>query len=188
MKSLVVQTIAHCNELFAAPNLHPLVSLIRWPKAKPFPVSLRFGFYTVWLRGTQGCCPAAFGQGTCDFCEGTLLLVQPGNRVEGSWWTDTGGAKEGWLLCFHPSLFEENRMSGRLESYTFFRYAGNEALHLSLRERKIVEREVQYLEEELGRGVDEYSCAILADRILLLLDYVARSYGFSLTRRCTFSE
>lgn len=178
MKSLAVGTISGCNKLFAAKTPYPLVSLIRLDRAAEVPEAIRFGFYTVWLKGWSACCcPNRFGQEPYDFHEAMLLPLPPGKKaVCELWCCDESGYREGVLLGIHASVMESIRAQRDPGAYAFFAYREDEALHLSQREKEILEEVMAGIEKELGWGIDEYSHTILCDRILLLLDYVARFY------------
>lgn len=177
MKTLAVRTIPVCNRLFAAKTPYPLVSLIRLGEAAEVPEAVRFGFYTVWLKGWPAGSPPLFGQEPYDFHEATLLPLPPGKEAGCEWWRRDGtGHCEGVLLCIHTSVMESLRARRAPGACSFFGYRENEALHLSQREKGILETEMEGIEKELGWGIDEFSHTILCDRILLLLDYVARFY------------
>lgn len=178
MKSLAVGTITGCNKLFAAKTPYPLISLIRLDRAAEVPEAIRFGFYTVWLKGwSASCCPRRFGQESYDFHEAMLLPLPPGKKADCELWCcDESGYREGVLLGIHTSVMESIRAQRDPGAYSFFAYRENEALHLSQREKGVLETEMEGIGKELGWGIDEYSHTILCDRILLLLDYVARFY------------
>ena len=92
-------------------------------------------------------------------------------------WRSGSGRPEGRLLCFHASVFDPLGAGGSSGGYSFFKYDIGESLHLSCREKAVLEREMDEIDEELSWGVDEYCHAILAGRIRLLLDYASRFYG-----------
>lgn len=183
MEILTVETIDRCNKLFARKTLHPLVCMIR-PSAEKTPAErVRFGFYAVWLKGAgrEECCCPSFGRTEYDFADGTLIPLHPGDSVGRELWSDgsdgdpsTRGADR--LLCFHPSLVNDFGDDRSRCDYSFFRYRQSEALHLSVRERMTIEREMDEMEEELEWGIDEFSRVIVRDKIGLLLDYVRRFY------------
>lgn len=176
MKPLTVKTIFRCNELCATPTVHPLVSLIRLSAKADFSASACFGFYTIWLRKWSEGCPLAFGRKEYDFCDSTLIAIPPETCVNDACWKNETGKTGGHLLCFHPSVMNCLKTGKRADYYSFFRYRPDEALHLSQRERMLLEREMDEIEEELLWGTDEYSQTILSERITLLLDYVTRFY------------
>lgn len=173
---MTVRSITRCNRLFSATTANPLVSMIRLSAAEGIRQPLRFGFYTVWLRGWSDPCPALFGRRACDFGDGTLTLLPPGRAVEPGMWRSGSGQPEVRLLCFHASVFDPLETGRDSGGYSFFKYDIGESLHLSCREKAVLEREMDEIDEELSWGVDEYCHAILAGRIRLLLDYASRFY------------
>ena len=173
---MTIRTISRCNRLFSATTANPLVGMLRLSDTDDIRQPLRFGFYTVWLRGWSDPCPALFGRRACDFSDGTLTLLPPGRAVDPGVWSVGSGRPEGRLLCFHASVFDPLGAGGSSGGYSFFEYDIGESLHLSCREKAVLEREMDEIDEELSWGVDEYCHAILAGRIRLLLDYASRFY------------
>ena len=174
---MTIRTISRCNRLFSATTANPLVGMLRLSDTDDIRQPLRFGFYTVWLRGWSDPCPALFGRRACDFSDGTLTLLPPGRSVEPGMWRSGSGQPEVRLLCFHASVFDPLETGRDSGGYSFFKYDIGESLHLSCREKAVLEREMDEIDEELSWGVDEYCHAILAGRIRLLLDYASRFYG-----------
>lgn len=174
--TIYVKSIDRCNRLFSTRTSHPLVSVIRLNSGVELSGSLCFGFYSVWLRPDAACCPTCYGRQEFDFCDGMLISLPPGRTVERDLWSGKSCGLGGRVLCFHPTLFDPLAAGSSTRRYSFFRYATNESLHLSHRERMILERELNGIEEELNWGIDESSQLILSGRIRLMLDYVTRFY------------
>ena len=65
---------------------------------------------------------------------------------------------------------------GRMQDYTFFSYAVNEALHFSKQERQTVIDCMMKIDEEIEGATDQHSNAIIASAIELLLNYCIRFY------------
>lgn len=170
-----IESIDRCNRLFSTRTCHPQVSVIRLPQGIARPAVLRLGFYGVWLHPGGEDCPPCFGRQTCDFRDGTLTALAPGQAVEPELWRGGCGSTSR-LLCFDPALFDPLAPGCGSPRYSFFGYATDESLHLSHRERTLLERELTGLEEELDWGVDACSRSILSERIRLVLDYVTRFY------------
>lgn len=63
-----------------------------------------------------------------------------------------------------------------IKDYTFFSYAANEALHLSLRERETIIDCFRKIDDEINYGGDRHSNTIIASAIDLLLNYCLRFY------------
>lgn len=172
---MIIKTVTQCNQLFSAPTPHPLVGIIRLSESANIPEMLQFGFHSIWLEKWAERAPSCFGRKKCDFCENTLLALPSGMPVRRDLWANKTGKRNVVLFCFHSSVFNPLK-TGKDGRYSFFKYRTEESLHLSWREQSIVEREISEIEEELYWGIDEYSPMILAERIKLLMDYVARFY------------
>lgn len=175
MSAQPLQTIAQCNHRFGTKTHYPLVSLIRPGQTDILPKQLRFGFYAVWLQETPSPSASVFGRTEYDFTDGTMVFLRPGEFAECNLWYKEG-CKTNRLLCFHPSLIEMIKKECGWKQFSFFRYRLDESLHLSLRERMVVEREMDSLDEELRWGIDEHSRTIICYKIALLLDYIDRFY------------
>ena len=81
-----------------------------------------------------------YGRSTYDFQEGTLIFCQP---RAGDFLLQAGKIltkKEGWSLIFHPDLIRKSGLGAKIDSYSFFSYKVNEALHLSAKEEKFLLR------------------------------------------------
>ncbi|WP_411734819.1 hypothetical protein [Paenibacillus sp. M2] len=52
--------------------------------------------------------------------------------------------EKGWMLCFHPDLIRKSALESKMDEYSFFSYAANEALHLSEKEKDIVTKNSAY--------------------------------------------
>ena len=63
-----------------------------------------------------------------------------------------------------------------IEEYTFFSYALKEALHVSLKEKRILSSCVDDIRREFHHGADSYKRTILIRHITRLLDYTTRFY------------
>lgn len=162
--------------MLSAQTPNPLVNLIKLTDKVDILEMLQFGFYTVWLKEWSGRCPSTFGWKTCDFNDGALISLPPEKPIDRELWKCESCKPEGRLLCFHPSVIDPLKTNRYCGCYSFFKYRADECLHLSQREHLILEREMEGIEEELYRDIDEYSYTILAGRIKLLLDYVSRFY------------
>lgn len=125
------------------------------------------GSYAVVLTGRDGAAGRPRPAG-CDFCDGTMRFLPPesGELPQG----------EGAVLTFDGDFAAHTPLARRLGDYTFFRYLPGEALHLSRKEKAVAERCLADIAGELQWGVDELTETIVAERIVLLLDYCLRFY------------
>ncbi len=172
MQIKTINTISCCNNYFSKSTLHPLACLIDLSDIKYCDL-LQLDFYSVWLKECTNC--LGFGRKEYDFFEGTLSFLSPNQPINLKLWHGSEEVKS-YLLCFHPSLIKHTPFEEHFSNYTFFHYRQNEALHISAREKKIIENCMNGISEELEWGIDEYSKTLLAGKIELLLNYCMRFY------------
>lgn len=143
---------------------HPSVAVAELPapdRRKPK------GSYAVALTGRVSK-PERRRTAGCDFCDGTVRFLPPGG--------DELPQEEGMALTFDGDFAAHTPLARRLDDYTFFRYLPGEALHLSRKEKTVAERCLADIADELLWGVDELTETIVAEHIVLLLDYCLRFY------------
>ena len=167
-----LNSITDCNRYFSSATLHPLVSVIDVSDPKGHAV-LQLQSYAVLFK--ERSCHDCFGWKDYDFSDGRLVFVAPGQSINIGNWTGRHNGKC-LLLCFNPSLTHGTLCGIHFDDYSFFHYRQDEALHLSCRERTIVEAGLESISEELRWGVDEYSRRLLVNRIELLLNCCSRFY------------
>lgn len=168
-------TINEYNVFNNNETLHPQVSVVDLSKADPRKASnMYFGFYTVFLKDVK-CGDLRYGRQTYDYQEGTLVFIGPGQTIS----VDNSGETyqpKGYALVFHPDFIHGTSLGKHIHEYSFFSYQSNEALHLSVRERKIVLDCLSKIEYELEHAIDKHSKRLLVDNIELLLNYCIRFY------------
>lgn len=180
MKNIVfkVQTISELHEIagFEKPK-HPLVTVIDYSKVDvnlgPESGSFMCGFYSVNFKKH---CDFIYGRQAFDHQEGTLLCTAPEqvltfNRKK------EANSTEGWGLYFHPELIRNSALGRKINDYSFFSYAENEALHLSEQEKHILLSILRQMEREYSTNIDHYSQDLIISNIELLLNYCRRFYG-----------
>ena len=80
-KVLKIGTVHQCNCCLGSKTLHPLVSVIDLSKADLSPhTDIKFGFYTILLSECK-CEAYAYGHQYCDFSDGTLVCLTPGESI-----------------------------------------------------------------------------------------------------------
>ena len=159
--------------LFQTKELHPLVDIIDFPKQQE-EIYLKVDSYSVLLKNS----PIEefhYGRKSCDFSSATLTFHTPDKTIRISAEDDIQ-ATIGTLLLFHPCLLLGTPLSKRIRNYSFFGYSLNEALHVSIREKQIIERCLNDIKEELKWGIDGFSSTLLCNKIELLLNYCLRYY------------
>ncbi|ADV43501.1 AraC family transcriptional regulator [Bacteroides helcogenes] len=167
--------VCQYNEMLGQETLHPLVSVIDFSKCKPQMYRRqRFGFYTIFLKDTK-CGDLHYGRSYYDYQEGTLVFLAPG-QIMGISNRKEKFQPKGYALVFHPDLLRGTPLARMMNSYTFFSYESNEALHLSEQERRIILECLHNIEEELQHSIDKHSKSLIVNNIELLLNYCMRFY------------
>lgn len=174
-KILKIDTVSKHDAFYHQENLHPLVSIIDFEGTYPeIPASrMNFGFYAVYLKDIV-CGDIKYGKNTYDYQDKTLVFVAPGQIINVT--INKDYKPQGYALLFHPDLIRGTSLGRHIEDYTFFSYQSNEALHLSVKERKIVLDCFDKIKYELEQGTDKHSKKLIASNIELFLDYCLRFY------------
>ncbi|PZX11743.1 helix-turn-helix protein [Breznakibacter xylanolyticus] len=169
-----INTVTEYNHLVGQETLHPLVSVIDFAKTEPFCFFRRqLGLYAIFLKESM-CGNMTYGGGTYDYEEGTMVFIAPGQVYGVESPTPQKGI--GQALVFHPDLVHGTALGRNLKEYTFFSYEVNEALHLSLRERAIINDCFDKISFELQHAIDAHSKTLIVSYIELLLNYCKRFY------------
>jgi AraC-like DNA-binding protein len=180
MKNIVyrVQTISELHEIagFEKPK-HPLVTIIDYSKVQvnnaPESASFICGFYSVNYKKH---CSFIYGRQAFDHKEGTLHCTAPEQIITFERKTEADSS-EGWGLYFHPELIRNTALGKKINEYSFFSYAENEALHLSEQEKQTLLSILKQMENEYNTNIDHYSHDLIISNIELLLNYCRRFYG-----------
>lgn len=169
----IQKTIPACSQLFQAKELHPLTNIIDLSEQREV-MRLKVDSYSVLLESF----PAEkfyYGRKSCDFSGATLTFHAPDKTIQiGA--EDNRRNAPGTLLLFHPCLLWGTALSKKIRSYSFFRYLPDEALHVSACEKRVIERCLDDIQEELKWGIDGFSSILLCNKIELLLNYCLRYY------------
>lgn len=170
-----LQNVAQYNAMRGATTLHPLVTLLDLSTAEPMPAkTFNFGLYAVYLIELK-CGELKYGRAHCDYQEGTLVFVAPG-QVMGVQPNVTTFEPKGWALLFHPDLIKGTPIGKGIQEYSFFSYDVNEALHISEQERQVVLECFRKIDFELRYGIDKHSRKLIVSNIELFLNYCVRFY------------
>lgn len=169
-----IDTIHQYNEYMGVETLHPLVSVVDMSKCSPREFHrINYGLYCIFLKNVA-CGPLRYGINYYDYQDGTIVAVAPG-QIFGVESNELIQPK-GWALVFHPDLLYGTELGHTLKDYTFFSYDVNEALHISEKEREIIEQCFSNILTELNREIDAYTNSLVARSIGMLLDYCMRFY------------
>lgn len=181
MKNVLnVDTVSDYLNLRKQEVLHPLVGIVDFKKvsAEGHPKrrydAFHFGCYAIFLKDATGC-KMRYGGKSYDYDEGTLVFIGPNQTIELTNY-DPGFKPEGYALLFHPDLLWGTDMGKKMHGYSFFSYAANEALHLSVKERKVIISLLDKIQFELEQTIDRHSKKLIVANIELFLDYCVRFY------------
>lgn len=172
---LKIKSVTEYNNLVGQETLHPLVSVIDFSKVEPFHFfKAQIDVYAIFLKDIK-CGNITYGLNNYDYEEGSLIFVSPG-QVYG---VEDNGEKQqavGTAIVFHPDLIHGTALGKHIKDYTFFSYEVNEALHLSAREREIVNDCFNKVRYELDHAIDKHSKTLIVSYIELFLNYCVRFY------------
>ncbi len=170
-----LDNVADYNQMRGIETLHPLITVIDLSKAKPMPATnFHFGLYAIYLKELK-CGELKYGRNNYDFQEGTLVFIAPG-QVLGIHPNVKTFEPKGWALLFHPDLINGTSLGRHMNSYSFFSYDVNEALHLSDKEKQMVVDCFAKIRFEVEQRIDKHSKMLIASNIELLLNYCIRFY------------
>lgn len=192
MNFLKVNTIADYLKLRGQEVLHPLVGLVDFKdvneerKVVKGYNGISFDCYAIFLKDAKGC-KLKYGGKDYDYDEGTLVFIGPGQHVELTHY-DPNYRPEGYALLFHPELFRNTQLGTKIRKYRFFDYSVNEALHLSIKERKVLLSLLDKIQFELEQNLDKHSKKLIVANIELFLDYCTRFYDRQFLTRETLNQ
>lgn len=172
---LKINSVNEYNNLVGQETLHPLVSIVDFSKVEPFCYfKAQMGLYTIFLKDIK-CGNITYGINNYDYEEGSLIFISPG-QVYG---VESNGEKQkgsGTALLFHPDLIHGTSLGKQIKDYTFFSYDVSEALHLSARERAIINQCFENIQYELEHAIDTHSKTLIVSYLELFLNYCKRFY------------
>jgi len=170
-----INTVAEYNKQVGVETLHPLVSVVDFEKVEPFCFfKAQLGVYTIFLKDSK-CGNMTYGCSTYDYEDGTLIFLAPG-QVYGIEDKTEKRRGIGKALIFHPDLIHGTSLGKNMKDYSFFSYEVNEALHLSTRERVIIDDCLDKISFELEHAIDKHSRILIVTYIELFLNYCKRFY------------
>lgn len=156
---------------------HPLITILDTEKLAygEETVGKRFSsdLYCVALKDSN--CGIDYGRNSYDFDDGVLIFTAPQQVITVKKPQALNEVK-GWMLYFHPDLIRNTTLGSKIDSYNFFNYEVNEALHLSENEQNTLNQIVQLIQNEIKERIDNHSQQVLVSNIELLLNYSKRFY------------
>lgn len=172
-----IKSVSEFHRLLSLPEpRHPLVSVINLAESIFLEDDIWEGFvnwfYCVALkRGATG--KIRYGQQHYDYDKGVLSFTAP-NQVQ---YLDLQNMEcgSGYLLIFHPDFLLTHSLASAINSYGFFSYSVNEALHLSAEEEDDLITILNKIDKECLH-IDKHTQEIILSQIELLLNYSNRFY------------
>lgn len=163
------------------PPKHPLISVVDLSilnELKQNPqyegTKVASSFYSITLKHLKEG-SLIYGRKHVDFQEGSLFFTYP-DQVGTLQNPVIEECEYSWGLFFHADLIHGTPLASKMAEYTFFRYAANEALHLSEDEKQSLSTIVGSIQKELHRPIDKYTKNVFVSAIDLLLNHCNRYY------------
>lgn len=183
-----IQSISDLHTLYGwAKPKHPLVSLIDLKKVDRSNIKentfYRIGFYSIYCKKFNGL--LKYGKSYYDFTEGSLMFTAPNQVISPN---PDVQIEEGWGLIFHPDLLNNSALGEKINSYSFFHYDVNEALHISEDEKLILTDCVEKIRKEYTQNIDKHTQTVIQNNIELLLSYCDRFYDRQFITRAKASH
>lgn len=175
-----VKSISEIHQLFQlAKPKHPLVSVFRHEDLIVPPNFTEQSFitdlYMIGLKEKQEAV-VNYGRETYDFQEGTVVFLSP-NQVFSFNSADFSKCEEEWTLVFHPNFMTKTGLGNKIDTYHFFGYEANEALHVSEDEKLDLNDFIQKIEKEYHQQIDKHTQEIICINIETILKYCQRFYA-----------
>jgi AraC family transcriptional activator of pobA len=172
-----IKSVSEFHRLLSLPEpRHPLVSVITLAECVFLEDDVWKGFvnrfYCVALK-REASGKVRYGQQYYDYDKGVLSFTAP-NQVQ-QLDLDKIECGSGYLLIFHPDFLLAHPLGGKINSYSFFSYAVNEALHLSAEEEDDLITILNKIDKECLH-IDKHTQDIILSQIDLLLNYSNRFY------------
>ncbi len=189
---LKVNSVAEVHQFLGLDKpKHPLISLFNVDE-KFYDIDVEntryaLNLYQISLKGNCPFTITNYGRNAYDYQEGTMVFTAP-NQVLSFEKENKAKDISGWSLVFHPDLIRKSELGKKMESYSFFSYASNEALHLSDEERKTVTEIVQKIKKEFSNNLDAHSQTLIISNLELLLNYCVRFYDRQFYTRTNLNQ
>ena len=176
MDNIIIDSIDTYNRVVGLPTYNPLVAVVDLKEASKVIPSTRYDYelYALFLKkGSQ--CSIRYGRQIYDFQKGSVVTFSPGQHIENVGDSDNERPDVIGLL-FHPDIAYGTALAEKLQDYSFFSYANNEAVHLSDEEHSIFIDCIDRIRREIEHPIDRHSGRLLCAAIDLLLEYMNRFY------------
>jgi AraC-like DNA-binding protein len=176
-----LQTISEIFKLFGLQDHihHPLVGVVDFSKVNQQvenEIKMAADYYSIIFKNSPKN-KMKYGRKIIDFQNGSLICMAPNQVIEIDKDENASDNIMGWGLFFHPDLIRATSLYTKMKAYSFFAYETSEALHLSGKEKQVLDDCVLKIDNELKGNIDVHSQAIIVSTIELLLNYCSRFYG-----------
>jgi len=180
-KIIHLQTISEIFLLFGLGNdiHHPLVGVVDFSKVNQqidCEIKMSADYYSIMFKNYPDN-KIKYGRKSIDFQDGSLICMAPNQVIEIDSNEQASENITGWGLFFHPDLIRATSLNDKMKGYSFFSYETSEALHLSEKEKHVLQDCVSKIKTELEENIDVHSQNIIVSTIELLLNYCSRFYG-----------
>jgi AraC-like DNA-binding protein len=188
---ITIETINQLHQLMGLGSpIHPLISVIDFSQTKDNysgqSEKMSIKMYALILK-SQLPGEMKYGRKKYDFQEGTLMLLAPGQALSIEPSTDYLEL-EGWGVFIHPDFLYRSNLGKHIGEYNFFSYDLNESLHLSDKEKGILNEMVHRIQDELKENIDASSQTLVISYVELLLNYCTRFYNRQFITRASFDS
>ena len=175
-----IKSITEYHRLLGLPKPeHPHISVIHIESfnAPPVegPINLIFDFYCISLKRDLNA-RIKYGQQTCDFDEGVLFCMAPGQVWGLEFDEEATGTPSGWMILIHPDFLWNTPLAKNIKQYQYFSYSANEALYLSGKEEAMINTIVENIEQEYHSNIDKFSQSVIIAQLEVILTYTDRFY------------
>ena len=178
-KIIHLETITDMHKMLPDAKVkHPLVAVIDFSKYNEefnSGMKITLGFYSVMFKNF--CInKIKYGQQAYDFQDGSLICIAPRKVISLDEPVKMETDARGWGVFFHPDLIHGTSLGRKIKEFSFFSYQNSEALHLSVKEKRILDDCVQKIDFELAENIDKHSQTLIVSNVELLLNYCTRYY------------
>ena len=177
-----IESISQFHSLLKIPPpKHPLISVVDLsilnqlesePELQGTKVAS--SFYSITLKNLREG-SLFYGRKNIDFQEGSLFFTCP-DQVGTLQNPVIEECEYSWGVFFHADLILGTPLASKMTDYTFFRYAANEALHLSEDEKQSLSAIVGSIQTEIQRPIDKHTKNVFVSALELLLNHCNRYY------------
>jgi len=186
------KTISEYHKLAGLPKPgHPLVSVVNMEDVKMPMVSgqasMIFDFYSIALKRVPDA-TIKYGQQICDFDDGILFFMAPGQVFTVEVAQRGEHHSTGWMILFHADLLWGTHLAKTVKQYDFFDYSLYEALHVSEVEENTLNAIAAHITAEANTNIDGFTQQIIIAQLELLLSYSERFYQRQFITRKTVSH